>query len=110
MASLQYDRLSFVIVVIYLDLIPLFLILIRAFLKTSIPIATDGQVESAQISIFDSTLDKTLKIALVVFSVPYNTSVLSDFTLGDDGEEDDGGTVTYDSILYLLLYKIPPKM
>jgi hypothetical protein len=39
-------RFSFVIVVIYLVLIPLFSISIRAFLKTSTPTATDGHVES----------------------------------------------------------------
>jgi hypothetical protein len=90
-------------VVIYLELIPLFLILIRPFLKTSIPIATDGHVVSAQISIFIPTLDRTFKIALVVFSVPYNTSVLSEFALGDD---EDDGTVTYDSGCTVLRSKI----
>jgi len=32
-------------------------------------------------------LDKKFKIALVVFSVPYNTSVLSDCMSDDDGAE-----------------------
>ena len=80
-------------VVIYLDLNPLFLISIKAFLKTSIPIATDGHVESAQMSILKSTLDKKFKIILVVFSVPYNTSVLSDLVA--DGDKEDDGTPNY---------------
>ena len=33
----------------------------RAFIKTSIPIATDGQMESAQISIFVSALHKKIQ-------------------------------------------------
>ena len=62
--------------------------------------ATDGHVESAQISIFDSILDKTLKIALVVFSVPYSTSALSRLALDED-EDDDG---TYDSLFITTIY------
>ena len=62
--------------------------------------ATDGHVESAQISIFDSMLDKTLKIALVVFSVPYNTSALSRLALDED-EDKDG---TYDSLFITSIY------
>jgi hypothetical protein len=76
------------------------LISIRAFLKTSIPIATDGHVESAQMSIFVFELYKKFKIVLVVFSVPYNTSVLSDLVL-DEGD----GTVTM-TFYTVLLYKI----
>src|ERR671922_1483696 len=94
--------LSVVISVRYFDFIPLSLILMRAFLKTSIPIATDGHVESAQISILDSAPKKNFKIALVVFSVPYNTSVLSDLVF-----DEDDGTVTYEVVYTGLLYKIP---
>jgi hypothetical protein len=57
-------------------------------------------VESAQISIFDSTLDKTFKIALVVFSVPYNTSVLSDLVF----DERDGTVIM--TLYTFVLYKI----
>ena len=74
--------------------------MIKAFLNTSTPMATDGHVESAQISIFDSMLDKTLKIALVVFSVPYNTSALSRLALDED-EDKDG---TYDSLFITSIY------
>jgi hypothetical protein len=45
-------------------------------------------------------LDKTLKIALVVFSVPYNTSALSRLALDED-EDKDG---TYDSLFITSIY------
>jgi hypothetical protein len=57
-----------------------------------------GHVESAQISIFIHILDKKFKIALVVFSVPYNTSVRSDLVF-----DEVDGTVTitfYTAVLY----------
>ena len=88
-------------VVIYLDLIPLLFISISAFLKTSIPIATDGHVESAQISILNCEPAKNPRIVLVVFSVPYNTCVLSELVFGEG--EDDG---TFTMIFYVMvLYK-----
>jgi len=48
-----------------------------------------------------STLDKKFKIALVVFSAPYNTSVLSDVVL--DGER---GSVTFALKVITKIYKI----
>ena len=60
------------------------------WMNRSLSIATDGHVESAQMSSFVSTSIKNFKIALVVFSGPYNTWVRSEFAefALDEGNDD----------------------
>ena len=52
------------------------------FLNTSTPIATDGQVWSAQIFIETSELFRNFIITSVVVSKPNNTSVFSESKVG----------------------------
>jgi hypothetical protein len=57
-------------------------------------------VESAQISILSCEPAKNPRIVLVVFSMPYNTSVLSELVLGE-GEDDGTFSMIFMSWLYI---------